>query len=314
MKNILLFTKVKEDYIEEIRRGMEGYRVVPAEEVKEEDYKDAEIIISFDFEFREEAVDKAPNLKWIHLLSAGADTLPFEKLREKGVVVTNSRDVHKYQISQQVLGYMLMFERSLHVFLRNQLKKVWDRSVRVSELTGKIALIIGVGSIGEEIARLLKEFGMKIYGIRSSGRPSPYVEKMYTSIGECDILSEADYVISMLPLTKETYHLIGKNVFERMKKEAIFINVGRGKVVKEEELIEALQKGTIGGAALDVFEEEPLSEKSPLWEMENVIITPHTAGVTPHYMKRAMEILRYNLKAYKEGKPLKNIVDLHKGY
>lgn len=316
MRNILLFTKLNDNYIKEIKEQMEGYDVlyVQNEEEAEKYVKDTEIIISFDFEFYSNIVDKASNLKWIHLLSAGADTLPFEKLKEMKVLVTNSRDVHKYQISQQVIGYMLMFERSLNTFLRNQIKKVWDRSVRVSELTGKTALIIGVGSIGEEIARLLKEFGMKVYGIRNSGKPSLYVEKMYTSIEDCDILPLADYVISILPLTKDTYHLIGENVFNRMKNSSYFINVGRGKVVDERALINALKNKVIKGAALDVFEEEPLREDSPLWDMENVIITPHIAGVTPLYMQRAMEILRENLDAYKEGRTLRNIVNLDKGY
>ena len=316
MKNILLFTKLNETYIKEIKERMDEYEVlyVQNEEEAEKYIKDTEIIISFDFEFYLNIVDKASNLKWIHLLSAGADTLPFEKLKEMEVLVTNSKDVHKYQISQQVIGYMLMFERSLNTFLRNQIKKVWDRSVRVSELTGKTALIIGVGSIGEEIARLLREFGMKVYGIRSSGKPSLYVEKMYTSIEDCDVLSLADYVISILPLTKDTYHSIGENVFNRMKNSSYFINVGRGKVVDERALINALKNKVIKGAALDVFEEEPLREDSPLWDMENVIITPHIAGVTPLYMQRAMEILRENLDAYKEGRTLRNIVNLDKGY
>ncbi|ADH60355.1 D-isomer specific 2-hydroxyacid dehydrogenase NAD-binding protein [Thermoanaerobacter mathranii subsp. mathranii str. A3] len=316
MKNILLFTKLNETYIKEIKERMDEYEVlyVQNEEEAEKYIKETEIIISFDFEFYPNIVDKASNLKWIHLLSAGADTLPFEKLKEMKVLVTNSRDVHKYQISQQVIGYLLMFERALNVFVRNQMKKLWDRSVRVSELTGKTALIIGVGSIGEEIARLLKEFGMKVYGIRSSGKPSLYVEKMYTSIEDCDVLSFADYVISILPLTKDTYHLIGENVFSRMKNTSYFINVGRGKVVDEKALINALENKVIKGAALDVFEEEPLREDSPLWDMENVIITPHMAGVTPLYMQRAMEILKENLDAYKEGRTLRNIVNLDKGY
>lgn len=316
MSNILIFTKLNDNYMKEIKEQMEEYDVIYVKnEGEAEKYvKDTEIIISFDFEFYSNIVDKTPNLRWIHLLSAGADTLPFEKLKKRNVIVTNSRDVHKYQISQQVIGYMLMFERALNVFVRNQMRKVWDRTVRVSELTGKTVLIIGLGSIGEEIARLLKEFGMKVYGIRNSGKPSLYVEKMYTSIEDCDILPLADYVVSILPLTKDTYRLIGENVFKKMKNDSYFINVGRGKVVDESALINALKNKAIKGAALDVFDEEPLNEDSPLWDMENVIITPHMAGVTPLYMKRAMGILRENLIAYKEGKLLKNIVNLDKGY
>jgi len=316
MNNILFLTKVNEKYMQELKNENTNFDIFYAQDYDDalKYVNDTEIIVSFDSDFNSDLLEKANKLKWIHLLSAGADTLPFNLLKKKKILLTNSKDIHKHQISQQVLGYMLMIERSLDKFLRKQINKEWDRSVQVSELTEKSALIIGAGSIGEEIARLLKEFGMKTYGIRNSGKPSVYIDKMYSSIENCDVIADVDYVIAILPLTKNTYHLIGKNVFDTMKKSAFFINVGRGKTVDETVLIEALKKGNIKGAALDVFEEEPLSIESPLWEMENVIITPHVAGITPLYMKRAIEVLKKNLDFYVNGKPLINKINLDKEY
>lgn len=316
MNNILFLSKINEKYLDEIKRVAHSFEVVYAgsEDEAQKYISDTEIIVSFDADFFTSLINRAPKLKWVHLLSAGADTLPFDMLVEKNILLTNSKDVHKHQISQHVVGYMLMFERSLNVFIKNQMKKIWDRSVKVSELTGKTALIIGVGSIGEEIARILREFGMIVLGVRKSGKPSEYVDKMYKTDEICDAISASDYVISALPLTDETYHLIGEKQFSYMKSTSYFINIGRGKVVDQKALINALKNGAIKGAALDVFEEEPLPGDSPLWEMDNVIITPHMAGITPLYMQRAMEILKYNLNSYINGLELKNIVDLNKHY
>lgn len=316
MNNILFLSKVSKKYLDEIKSDVSEFEIVyagsEAEALKYID--DTEIIVSFDADFIANLIGNAPKLKWIHLLSAGADTLPFDMLLEKNILLTNSKDVHKYQISQQVVGYMLIFERSLNVFIKNQMKKIWDRSVRVSELTGKTACIVGVGSIGDFIAGILREFGMKVLGVRNSGRPSENVDEMYTTDRICDAFSASDYVISTLPLTDDTFHLIGEKEFNSMRSSSYFINIGRGKVVDEKALISALKNGVIKGAALDVFEQEPLPEDSPLWEMDNVIITPHIAGITPMYMERAIKILKYNLNSYINGLKLKNIVDLTKQY
>jgi len=240
--------------------------------------------------------------------------MPFDVLKERKIILTNSRGVHKYQISEQVLGYMLLFERGLNYFIRKQMNREWDKSVRVSELYGKTVCILGVGSIGEEISRIAREFGMKTIGVRKSGKASQFVDKMYTNENMIFAVSKADYVICALPLTDDTYHLLGKDFFKNMKNDAVFINIGRGKVVDESSLIDALKNKTIRGAALDVFEEEPLSKESPLWDMENVIITPHTAGISPHYMERGIEIIKHNIKAYLGDGDFINRVDLEKQY
>ncbi|XXF60776.1 D-2-hydroxyacid dehydrogenase [Thermoanaerobacterium thermosaccharolyticum] len=316
MKNILFLSKVNSKYIEEMQKIAPQFNVICLDDKKDayKYIKDTEVLVCFDGDADAEFIHNAENLKWIHLLSAGADAMPFDVLKERKIILTNSKGVHKYQISEQVLGYMLLFERALNYFIRKQMNREWDKSVRVSELYDKTVCILGVGSIGEEIARIAREFGMKTIGVRKSGNMSKFIEEMYTNENMIFAVSKADYVICALPLTDETYHLLGKDFFKNMKNDAVFINIGRGKVVDESSLIDALKNKTIRGAALDVFEEEPLSKESPLWDMENVIITPHTAGISPHYMERGIEIIKHNIKAYLGDGDFINRVDLEKQY
>ncbi|WP_434639778.1 D-2-hydroxyacid dehydrogenase [Thermoanaerobacterium thermosaccharolyticum] len=316
MKDILFLSKVNSKYIEEMQKIAPQFNVICLDD-KKDAYKyinDTEVLVCFDGDADAEFIHNAENLKWIHLLSAGADAMPFDVLKERKIILTNSKGVHKYQISEQVLGYMLLFERALNYFIRKQMNREWDKSVRVSELYGKSVCILGVGSIGEEIARIAREFGMKTIGVRKSGNMSQFIDEMYTNDNMIYAVSKADYVICALPLTDDTYHLLGKDFFKNMKNDAVFINIGRGKVVDESSLIDALKNKTIRGAALDVFEEEPLSKESPLWDMENVIITPHTAGISPHYMERGIEIIKHNIKAYLGDGDFVNRVDLEKQY
>ncbi|AST56814.1 phosphoglycerate dehydrogenase [Thermoanaerobacterium thermosaccharolyticum] len=316
MKNILFLSKVNSKYIEEMQKIAPQFNVICLDDKKDayKYIKDTEVLVCFDGDADAEFIHNAENLKWIHLLSAGADAMPFDVLKERKIILTNSKGVHKYQISEQVLGYMLLFERALNYFIRKQMNREWDKSVRVSELYGKSVCILGVGSIGEEIARIAREFGMKTIGVRKSGNMSKFIDEMYTNENMIFAVSKADYVICALPLTDDTYHLLGKDFFKNMKNDAVFINIGRGKVVDESSLIDALKNKTIRGAALDVFEEEPLSKESPLWDMENVIITPHTAGISPHYMERGIEIIKHNIKAYLGDGDFINRVDLEKQY
>ncbi len=184
------------------------------------------------------------------------------------------------------------------------------------EIHEKTIGVIGVGAIGQETAKIAKAFGMTVLGLRHSGKHADFVDEMYTSDQLDLILPQCDYVVVTLPLTKETHHLFTYSQFEKMKRSAFFINIGRGEIVAEEDLIKALQNEEIAGAGLDVFEKEPLGEKSGLWDIENVIITPHTSGSTESYNKRLIEtILIPNLKQYQAGAiPSINIVNYEKGY
>ncbi|WP_348635142.1 D-2-hydroxyacid dehydrogenase [Paenibacillus sp. PvP091] len=174
---------------------------------------------------------------------------------------------------------------------------------------------MGVGAIGEETARLAKAFGMNVLGFRRSGKSSPYVDRMYDRHGLDELLAASDYIVVTLPLTKETGHLIGRREFQWMKSSAFFINIGRGATTDTDALINALQEGVIAGAGLDVFEQEPLPESSPLWGMEQVIMTPHNSGSTVYYDERVVELFLHNLRDYVEGRePSLNRVDLEKQY
>jgi phosphoglycerate dehydrogenase-like enzyme len=211
---------------------------------------------------------------------------------------------------------MLSLTRKIHTYVKNQQEKKWHHSGMKLEMHEKTVGIIGVGTIGKEVAKIAKAFGMKVLGVRHSGKQQEFVDEMYTTNQLDKILPNCDYVVVTLPLTKETHRLFGSKQFDLMKSSAFFINIGRGEIVVEGDLISALQMGKIAGAGLDVFEQEPLTVDSPLWEMENVIITPHTSGSTEHYNQRVIEnILIPNLKNYISGTQLSvNLVDFSKGY
>ncbi|MDO5016150.1 MAG: D-2-hydroxyacid dehydrogenase [Eubacteriales bacterium] len=257
-----------------------------------------------------------PNLRWIFSYSAGVNNYPLDTIREMKVQLTNTSGVHGPSISEQVLGAMIMFSRNLLTARANQEKKIFDQSITGDELWGKRLLIVGAGSIGQVLARRAKAFDMDVVGIRRhhGGEVPEHFDAVYTLDDLGEQLALSDYVVSILPSTPDTQGLFGLEQFQVMRPSAVFINVGRGDTVKEAELIVALEQGLIRGAYLDVFELEPLPEESPLWQMENVLITPHNAGPTPHYFERAMGIFLDNLERFRQGKPMRNLVDLAAGY
>ena len=258
---------------------------------------EAEVIAGWKKEIRETCIDSDSKLRWLQSWSAGINSMPLEKLQDKGILLTSANGVHAFPISETIFALMLGLTRKIHLYVKNQPSKTWHHAGIKLEIHNKTIAILGVGAIGKETAKIAKAFGMKVLGIRNSGLPEENVDEMYTTEQLTDVLPQADYVVITLPLTSETHHLIGTEQFNTMKSSAFFINIGRGEIVKEDELIKALQEGKIAGAGLDVFTTEPLPTESPLWEMENVIITPHTSGSTEHYNKRVIEdIFIPNLK------------------
>ncbi len=258
-----------------------------------------------------------PQLKWLHLTSAGANALGKEIINSD-IVVTNSSGVHPIPISEHVLGLMLMLSRGLQKAVKVQItQQKWVRDINYyqpSELAGKQLLVVGMGRIGERVARLGEAFEMQVTGVVRD--PSRH-QTSFRLASEKDLAAElkkSDYVVNCLPSTPETVGLFDKKMLSKFKKRSFFINIGRGDTMDEKELILALISGQIAGAGLDVFEKEPLPSSSPLWKMENVIITPHYSGANPHYFERMMEIFLTNFKAYIEKHPLPNQVDKKLGY
>lgn len=264
---------------------------------------------------KEEIIQQAPNLKWVQALSAGVDFLPLEEIARRGILLSNARGIHKIQMSEFALLLMLQWARRLPLIYRNQQNKRWDQNIPNGELYGHTLGIIGPGSIGEAIALKAKIFGMRTVGLNQSGRAAPGFDEIYSGSSGLDrILAESDYLIMLMPSTPKTKKFLSLEQFRKMKPSAYFINLARGSVVDENGLIEALQNGILAGAALDVFEEEPLPENSTLWSLDNVTITPHVAGATPHYIERASEIVFENIRRFLAGEPLLNAVDPVAGY
>jgi phosphoglycerate dehydrogenase-like enzyme len=278
--------------------------------------KDAEIVAGWKKEVKEHCLEGSSKLKWLQTWSAGVNNVPLSELEARDIQLTSANGVHAYPISETIFGLMLALTRKIHTYVKNQQSKKWHHGHMNLEMHEKTVGIIGVGAIGKETAKIAKAFGMKVIGVRHSGLEEENVDEMYTQDHLNDILPLCDYVVITLPLTKKTYRLIGDEQFKLMKSTAFLINIGRGEIIDEAALVQALTENEIAGAGLDVFEKEPLSEDSPLWELENVIITPHTAGSTEHYNKRVMDdIFIPNLKSYVTGgKTTINLVDFEKGY
>ena len=265
-----------------------------------------------------EFLKEAQNLSWVHLPSAGADGYANQEVyAHPEVILTNSSGVYGIPMAEHAFSMMLAFNRSLHTYMRFQQAKRWEKLQDSGELHGKILGILGLGDIGTEIALRAKAFGMQVWALKRRPVAKPdYVHRLVGPDGLQAILQASDYVIIALPLTVETIKLIGERELGWMQPHAVLINVGRGPIIDEQALIKALQEGHLAGAGLDVFEEEPLPLTSPLWDMPNVIITPHSGGVTPESTRRTTEIFCHNLKLWLDGhrEEMTNVVNMQVGY
>ena len=247
-------------------------------------------------------LDAAPGLRWIQALSSGVDFLDLEAIEARGVALTNAAGVHAEPIAEQVLGYLLTFERGIHTGIRQQEEGVWQR-YSGGEIRGKTLGIVGLGAIGSRAAEYAGAFGMTVVGTKRDPETVPEaVDEVYPPDGLFEVLGRSDYVVLSCPLTPETRGLVGREELGAMQGNAVLVNVARGAVVDEDALVYALQQGGIRGAALDVFEEEPLPPESPLWDLPNVVVTPHMAGSTPHKFERIAGIFAANYEAFADGR------------
>jgi len=262
-----------------------------------------------------EVMQLAPNVKWVQTLSAGVDKLPLQQLAQRNIVLTNARGVHTIQMSEFTISLMLQWVRKSNQLYHNQMKSVWDHTLAFGELHGKTVGIVGAGAIGEAVARKAKAFDMQVIGLNRSGTPQPAFDVTVSGEeGLAQLLGQSDFVVLLLPSTAKTQRFITREHLALMKSSAFLINLARGDVIDEQALIAALQEGKLAGAALDVFEKEPLPASSPLWGMDNVIVTPHIAGSSAHYTERASAIVYHNIRAMLDGGEMMNVVDLHEGY
>ncbi|WP_431090058.1 D-2-hydroxyacid dehydrogenase [Paenibacillus sp. 8b26] len=301
MGNIISLHQLTAEQEKQVRAAAPGYELVigKAQELNPEQIRQAEIILGWSKHIVEAALHPDSKLKWIQTWSAGIDKLPLAELEKRHILLTNTSGVHAVPITEQIFGMLLSHTRYLQQAVLLQRQKTWQPPEGdLTELRGKTLLITGVGEIGRETARIAEAFGMRVIGVRRSGKDAPHVKHMYTNEQLHEALGEADIVVNILPFTEETRHFFDEKAFAAMRKGAFFINVGRGSTVHTDALVRSLEQKHIAFAGLDVFEEEPLPASHPLWSLENVLITPHIAGDTDRYAERAVDIFLTNLKAY----------------
>ena len=273
-----------------------------------------EVLICRDRDAINLILQSCPRLKMVFIVEVGVEDLPFSLLKEKGVRVANTGGISNDIISNYVLNCVLAQSSKLKESIMNQQRHVWKRFQCTDSLIGKNFLIVGAGKIGKEIAKKASTFGLIVYGIQRNPEYTECFKEMATLEKLDEYLPLADYVVCTMPQTPLTLQLFDYNRFAKMKPTASFINVSRGAIVKEEDIIKALDNNLFAQAYLDVFENEPLPTESPLWDHSKIQITPHQAGRLSNYMLKAIELFTLNYQAYVQGKKMPNEIDLDAGY
>jgi phosphoglycerate dehydrogenase-like enzyme len=309
-------------FAERLRKEFPALEIVHLDHYEgvEEHLLDAEIL--FAFSIRPEQFRLAQKLRWIHAPTAAVHQLLFPELVASDVVLTNAHEVHGPVVAEHVIALIFALAKKIPQAARLQQKRVWGQDAmwndgpRPRELAGATLGLIGLGSIGRPVARMASALGMRVIAVREhpeKERPEG-IAAVYALRQLNDLLSQSDYVVVAAPLTPATRELVNADRLGAMRRDAYLINVGRGSQVNESALADALRSHRIAGAALDVFEQEPLPVDSPLWELENLLITPHTAGLTEKLWQRHYGLFSENLRRYLARESLLSVVDKHKGY
>jgi D-2-hydroxyacid dehydrogenase (NADP+) len=326
---VVIAMSVPEEILSRFRAEFPQIRfVVPGEEAganddhtdvpapTEDDVRDADGFIGWRFDTR--LLPAARNLRWIHASGAGVERYDLGELAARGIMLTNSSGVSAPNMAEHVLGMMIALARRFPRLMRAQAKREWrDEATHreVGELLDQTVLVVGIGEVGRAVAQRAAAFGMRVHGLRRSDAPAPAGFARDFGTGELhETLADADHVVITLPDTPQSRGMFDAGAFAVMKPGAVIYNVGRGPVIDTAALIAALQSGHLGGAGLDVTDPEPLPAESPLWEMENVLITAHTSGATPRYWKRQSELIVENIRRIQAGEAPRNLVDLNAGY
>ena len=248
--------------------------------------------------FLHHSIEKFTSLKYVQLTSAGLDRVPLDYINEKGIKLFNARGVYSIPMAEYALFGVLSLYRSATIHYESQKAREWNKVRSVMELTGKRVLIVGAGNVGGECAKRFLGMGCSVIGVDLAERRDENYEKIYSIENISDAVCEADVVVLTIPHTPKTHHLFDAELIKKMKSTAVLVNIARGGVVDTDALVKALCEKRIFGAVLDVFEEEPLSEKSPLWTMPNVLITPHNSFVGENNHKRLSKVILDNLSEH----------------
>ncbi len=314
MTKALVTFPIKEQFRKELAAQFPGIHFDFSDTIEGAAHKNVTILITYGMDLTEDVLETLTEVKWVMVASAGVDQMPLQQLGDREILVTNVSGIHKTPMAESILAHILSLNRSLPLIKEQQKKKVWEK-IKSSELRGSKALILGPGAIGAEIGRLLQAFGVHTIGCSRSGRIHDGMDEDISFAYIEDHLPEADYVISVLPSTQETRWILGASHFKKMKDSAVFMNFGRGDLVKEQVIVEALQQEEIGHAVLDVFECEPLPLESPLWDMANCTVSPHVSALSAKYVERALEIFKKNLSVWlSENGEFENRIETDRGY
>lgn len=310
--------KLEEEYKRQLKEKCPKYDVKHIDslsELSEGDLDKVDILLTYGNDMTENIVGKMSSLKWVHSGQAGIEQMPQKLLKEKNVKVTNSRGINSITIAEYVMCMLLNLERNTYEFYEAYKEKRWDMVTHLDEMAEKTISILGLGKVGTEIAKRAKAFDMHVIGVDLSPVNSVYIDEGYLPVDLERVVPKSDYLIVCMPLTKETYHMIDKDVIQKMKTTATLVNVGRGPIVDMDDLVLALNSEKIRAAIIDVFDEEPVLPDSRLWDVKNMIITPHIAGDRQKsYMPRMMKIMCDNLNHYPNFQTMINSVNLDLGF
>jgi D-2-hydroxyacid dehydrogenase (NADP+) len=302
------------DWIPELQEASDDVHVVgaPTHEVLMREVIDADVVIG---RLPHEAFLIAKKLRYVQSIGVGFETMLYPEMLASDVQITNTAGAYDSVISEHAMAHVLAFSRGIVRQERNRQKRIWSREVPVIQLDGLTACVLGLGSIGRTIAKRLKAFGLTVIAVDVQATSPPEgVDRVVKPDAMLAALGESDIVVVALPHTPATEGIINARCFDHMKKSALIVNIARGPLINQPDLIDALQKGTIAGAGLDVFEKEPLPEDSPLWDMDNVSFTPHTASQCDEGNHNIKQIFIDNLKRFARGEKLLNVIDKEKGY
>jgi phosphoglycerate dehydrogenase-like enzyme len=278
---------------------------------------EAEVMLDVDRATERDLARQAPRLRWIQLSSSGVVHIVEQMgLGDRPIVVTNAAGMHALPLAEFVLFAMLYFAKRMPRVLADQRRHHWERFA-LDTLPGKTLGIVGLGHVGRAIARRARAAELRVVAVRrtaGAAAESPDADAVYPPAGLPTLLGESDYVVLIVPLTPETTGLLGKAELAMMKPGAVLINIGRGQLVDEAALVESLQSGHLGGAALDVFATEPLPKASPLWDLPNVLVTPHSMSTALDENEWLVDLFSDNLRRYLAGQPLRNVFDRARGF
>ncbi|MEL7648553.1 MAG: D-2-hydroxyacid dehydrogenase [Sedimentibacter sp.] len=270
---------------------------------------EAEAYIGEPDNIKPEILDKLPNLRWVQNFRAGYDNIDMEYIRKRRITFCNGKDIFSVPIAEDVVCRILMHNTNALKYIRNQREHKWER-VKRTELKGQTVGLIGTGSIAMEIAKRLQAFGVRIIGYKKTPVLTvAYFDEIYSGKRGLEyVMSNSDYIVVTVDLNKETYHMINSSNLKLMKNTAALINIARGSIIKQEDLLEALKDNSISYAGLDVFEKEPLEEDNPLWDLDNVYITPHATGIVKNNKSRWESLIKQNIQNFIDNEDLINTV------